>query len=618
MRRNLALAFVLAALLAVGVVSVAGGDDGPKAGPGTQAVLFVGNNWDGTADIVDPVTFKSLERFNVVPDLQERLDEIATDPVRLGYFIAIRNLIGEGNDQYVDDMFSSHDGRFVYVSRPSLRDVVSIDLATKKIVWRFVVDGQRSDHMAISPDGKVVLVSASTGNVVHAIDTATGKEVGRWATGDSPHENNYSADGTKIFHASIGLVYTPADQPIADSSKGDRFFQIVDAKTYKVLKSYDIGKIMAEQGLGQYSSAVRPMAISPDEKKIYMQLSFLHGFVEFDLATEKVQRVANLPIEGEGTSPKENYLLDSAHHGLSINADGSKLCAAGTMSDYAAIVNTSDFSFTQIRDIKKPYWSTNSGDGKHCFVSASGADKVVVIDYASAKKVAEIPVGDHPQRMRMGVIRSEFLKTGAKPAAGPPRGVPNLQVLRARTRGGRLELKLRISSRAKGVLRATYTAGGQRSAFAIKVPRRSSGTALWTVRRALTGRQRGAATGVLDLRFAGNTQVLADRTVIRTAATGADLRTTSASIETDQARLRAAGTISKRARGTMRARFAYIGEGTRVRYLRWSVPIRNGRFTLSKVVPSLAARAGGHLTLEYAGDAARRLGGERIAERVRP
>ena len=49
--------------------------------------------------------------------------------------------------------------------------------------------------MAISPDGKHVAVSASTGNVVHILDTRTGLEVGRFPSGDSPHENNYSADG---------------------------------------------------------------------------------------------------------------------------------------------------------------------------------------------------------------------------------------------------------------------------------------------------------------------------------------------------------------------------------------------------------------------------------------
>jgi WD40 repeat protein len=257
------LAAVVAAIL---LIPNAGEAEGPAATAETTAALFVGNNWDGTADVVDPKTFEKLDHFNVVPDLQERLAEINSNPVRFGYFLAIRQLIGEGHDQFVDDMFSSHDGRFVYVSRPSLADVVSIDLATKKIVWRFPMEGQRSDHMAISPDGKRLLVSDSTAGKVQELDTATGTKVGEFDSGDTPHESNYTHDGKRIFHASIGTVYTPADNPALDTSKGERVFQIVEAGTNKILQRWDIGQLLADNGFGDYSSAVRPMAIAPVEK----------------------------------------------------------------------------------------------------------------------------------------------------------------------------------------------------------------------------------------------------------------------------------------------------------------------------------------------------------------
>jgi hypothetical protein len=47
------------ALVLVGALVVSGrGDAAPAAEPPvTRSVLFVGNNWDGTADIVDPKTF---------------------------------------------------------------------------------------------------------------------------------------------------------------------------------------------------------------------------------------------------------------------------------------------------------------------------------------------------------------------------------------------------------------------------------------------------------------------------------------------------------------------------------------------------------------------------------
>jgi DNA-binding beta-propeller fold protein YncE len=272
------------------------------------------------------------------------------------------------------------------------------------------VDGYRADHMAISPDGTRLVVSASTANVVDVIDTLQGKKIASFPSGDQPHENNFSRDGKLIFHASIGTVYTPTDRPEEDASKGKRVFEVVDAQTYKVLKQVDIGQKLREAGFKDMSSAVRPMAIAPDENIFYFQISFLHGFVEYDLKQDKVLRVINLPISAEAQKlQREQYLLDSAHHGLAMNPEGTKLCVAGTMSDYAAIVRRSTMKYKLVAFGKKPYWVTNSADGKYCFVSFSGDDAVSVISYKQRREVARIPVGDHPQRMRMGFIRRDAL-----------------------------------------------------------------------------------------------------------------------------------------------------------------------------------------------------------------
>jgi DNA-binding beta-propeller fold protein YncE len=413
-KRTFVILMAAFALAASVVVSSAGAATAGSP-TGVASVLFVGNNWDGTADVIrqggtpTQPTFTRVARLNIIPDIEARMLEIATDPVRLAYFLAIRQAVGEGHDQFVDDMFSSKDGRLLVVSRPSLADVVALDLNTGAIVWRFRVDGQRSDHMAISPDGSRVAVSASTGNVVHILDTYTGRELGRFASGDSPHENNYSADGQRIFHASIGLVYTPADQPLFDSTKGDRRFQIVDASTNQIVKQIDMGQKLAEAGYPDMSSAVRPMALSPDERSVYFQVSFFHGFIEYDFAQDRVTRVAQLPNEVPEI-PREQYLLDSAHHGIAMNPEGTRLCVAGTMSDYAAIVDRDTFAYNLIHGGQKPYWSTNSADGRYCFVSWSGDDKISAISYKRKEEVAQIPVGDHPQRMRIGSVTRSWLQ----------------------------------------------------------------------------------------------------------------------------------------------------------------------------------------------------------------
>jgi DNA-binding beta-propeller fold protein YncE len=405
----------VAAAVTVALIGVSGGAADPaeaqKGAQPTRPILAVSNNWSGTVDLVDPRTFQRLERVNVVPDLKQRKREIYTSPDRLAFFLAIRQAVGEGHDQLADDAFTSPDGRFLYVSRPSLADVVAINLGTEKIVWRVPVEGYRSDHMAISENGRRVLVSDSTEAKVQVINTRKGKIVDSFESGDTPHENNFSENGKRIFHASIGTVYTPLDQPAFDTTKGKRFFQIVDARTMEVRRRLNMGKILDEAGFPDMSAAVRPMTLSPNERYLYFQVSFFHGYIEYDLRTDRVRRVVTLPQSEEAKdTPREEYLLDSAQHGIAMNPQGTKLCVAGTMSDYAAVVNRRTTRYRTIPVGEKPYWSTTSEDGRFCFVSVSGEDRVSVISMKKAKEVASIPVGNHPQRMRTGHVRRAFVR----------------------------------------------------------------------------------------------------------------------------------------------------------------------------------------------------------------
>jgi hypothetical protein len=214
--------------------------------------------------------------------------------------------------------------------------------------------------------------------------------------------------------------------------KGDRWFQVVRDHDFRVLQRWDMGKELAEAGYPGMSPAVRPMALGPRERFLWFQVSFFHGYVEFDTRVADldgrvgytsggrpeprrgaVTRVVPLPNRVPDL-PREQYVNDSAHHGLSIGGDDRTLCVAGTMDDYAALVD-SRTTRRRIFDQRttghpylKPYWTTEGPRGT-CWVSLSGSDAVAVLDVRRRREVAYLAVGDHPQRIRHGVVREEVV-----------------------------------------------------------------------------------------------------------------------------------------------------------------------------------------------------------------
>ncbi len=458
-RRPLLIILALVAGMAGAGTAVVG--SATAAPPGFRDVMWVGNNWDGTATIVDERSLKVLKTgVNLIPDKEQELQDIRLAPDRLAFYLLIQQGPGEGHDQYVDDMFTTKDGKHLAVSRPSFGDVVWIDIAkvttsggVDSVVREQQMDGYRTDHMGLSPDGRRLIVSDSTDRKVIEYsmvnETVGGKQIKMgdrlrtFPSGETPHENNYSKDGQRIFHASIGRVYTPGDSPsvgpvkigpVHDAIKGDRWMQIVNNQDFSIARRWEMGKELAESGHPDMSAAVRPMAVSPDERFLYFQVSYYHGIVEFDTKAPDVNgkvdyTAGGIPEPRVGAvkrlmplpnrvpdMPREQYVNDSAHHGLAMNKAGTTLCAAGTMDDYVALVDrktaTPKFfdTTTTGHDYAKPYWSTE-GLNDTCWISLSETDSLAVLSFKTKKELAYLPVGNHPQRVRHGLVSKALAST---------------------------------------------------------------------------------------------------------------------------------------------------------------------------------------------------------------
>src|SRR6266498_3406452 len=266
-------------------------------------VLLVGNSQAGTVSFIDSATFSPLGSFNVIPDLQDRLNGM--NPIERAGYETVKAV--EGGDRFVDDATLSPDGRRLYVSRGNLDDVAAFDLGTRQMLWRFKLDGVKADHAALSPDGTRLVVSATTAQKVQVLDTGTGQLVAEAPTGTYPHANDYSADGARVYNSSIGVTALPK---ALNFLKGKRQLTVIDARTFRVLRTY------------QLTYGIRPAVITPDETVMYVQLSYLNGFVEYDLVAGRMTRTVTMPFSPacEALSP-DSYPNNSAHHGMAMSGD---------------------------------------------------------------------------------------------------------------------------------------------------------------------------------------------------------------------------------------------------------------------------------------------------------
>src|SRR5207248_2038907 len=339
---RLCLLSVLAAAASLAWVAHAG-----AATASMRDVVLIGNAASGTVSFLDGHTWQNLGSINVTPDPISAAQQPYWD-----FFNQ-----QEGGPRSVDDAIASPDGTRLYVSRANRGDVAAFDMVSHQMLWKTQCAGFRCDHMALSPDGSQLVVSATLAEEAQVLDTQTGSVAAAFPTGTFPHQNDYSSDGRYIFNESIGNVALPHSE---EAFKGLRQLTVVDAHTFQPVHVCEL-----QHGL-------RPTVFLPNGIA-YMELSYLNGFVVFDTNTCTILHTVNQPFRtGAASLPYDQYPLNSAHHGMAISGDATRLCDVGTIDDYVAIVSTSTLKNVRIINVgRKPYWGLTSADGNYCLASNS-------------------------------------------------------------------------------------------------------------------------------------------------------------------------------------------------------------------------------------------------------
>src|ERR1043166_842995 len=266
----------------------------------------------------------------------------------------------------------SPDKKRFYVSSEGDNVLDVVERASAKITRRIPI-GTRPNNLAITPDGKRVYICIRQESWVDVVDTISLEKVKSIEVGRYPHN----------------VYLTPDGKYMLATSMGDKKVTLIDVRTEE--PAFTIGT----------EGVPRPVAIEAGPggtpRRLFVQLSNLHGFAVIDYAARKVVNKITLPEAPPGAEP---LIPQTFSHGMAIAPDGKSLWVTSMLSNSVSLYSLPELKLMATIPVGRgPDWMTFLPDGSRCYVSNAGADSVSVIDTRAHKELAKIPVGKVPKRI---------------------------------------------------------------------------------------------------------------------------------------------------------------------------------------------------------------------------
>jgi YVTN family beta-propeller protein len=276
---------------------------------------------------------------------------------------------------------ASPDGRWLYFTSEAEQTLHVVDGKTLQTTKRIPLTG-RPNNMSIGNDGRRVYVGiVSAPGAVDVIDTGTLERVKSIPTKGGIHNVYVTPDGRHVVAGSIA----------------GRLMTVIDARTEEPVWT------LFEEG-------VRPMAFetNPDgsTKRIFVQISNLHGFAIVDFAARKEVGRVTLPNDIPEDKVDKGPFNASPSHGLGVAPDGRTLWVTSRPNARVYVYSLPDLKLLGYEELGgRPDWVTFTPDSKTVYISTENTDTTTAIDVATRKKVASIPVGNAPKRVITVVMK---------------------------------------------------------------------------------------------------------------------------------------------------------------------------------------------------------------------
>ncbi len=185
------------------------------------------------------------------------------------------------------------------------------------------------------------------------------------------------------------VYMSPEGKWMIATSMGENKLTAIDIATQEPVFSIPVGGVP------------RPVAFDAEPnsvpKRLFVQLSDLHGFAVVDFAQRKVVDKVLLPDGPPGAVP---LIPRTFSHGMAVTPDRKTLWVTSLLDNSVSVFSLPDLKrIATIPVGKGPDWMTFTPDGQRCYLSNAGSDSVSVLDVASKKELTKIAVGKVPKRI---------------------------------------------------------------------------------------------------------------------------------------------------------------------------------------------------------------------------
>jgi YVTN family beta-propeller protein len=291
-----------------------------------------------------------------------------------------------------------------------------IDPATDRIV-REIPEAEAIHGAAVSPDGNRMYLSNESLSTVDVVDTRTMRITKRIPLSGHPNNIAMNKNGRRAYVAIVGAqggvdvidlekeersktirilggvhnpFITPDSKFVVAGSTGGAVATVIDTELERPVWSI------------HFEGGVRPVAFeaNPDgsTKRMFAQITNLHGFAIVDWAQRKEVGRINLPEIPEAERNKDG-IQGSPAHGLLIAPDGKTLWSTSKFNSRVYAYSMPDLKYLgEVKVGTVPDWLTFTPDSKKLYVANAHDNTVSVIDVAARKELTRIKVGQVPKR----------------------------------------------------------------------------------------------------------------------------------------------------------------------------------------------------------------------------